>query len=47
MKHLFAPWRMAHIKGPDAPACIFCDLPTRGLDRMREVTDRYAVGGVG
>ncbi len=23
------------------------DLPTRWLDRMREVTDRYAVGGVG
>ncbi|HOI11181.1 MAG TPA: HIT domain-containing protein [Myxococcota bacterium] len=32
MKHLFAPWRMAYIKGPDAPACIFCDLPTRGPD---------------
>lgn len=30
MKHLFAPWRMTYIKGPDAPACIFCDLPTRG-----------------
>lgn len=30
MKHLFAPWRMAYIRKPDAPACIFCDLPTRG-----------------
>jgi len=42
MKHLFAPWRMAYIKGPDAPACIFCDLPTRGPSEQTLVLHKGA-----
>ena len=24
MEHLYAPWRMAYIGGPQAPGCLFC-----------------------
>lgn len=27
MKHLWAPWRMAYIEGPEKKGCIFCDRP--------------------
>jgi len=35
MQHLWSPWRMEYIRTAtevDAPACIFCELPTREDD---------------
>ena len=33
MKVLWAPWRMAHIFGPEQPGCIFCTLPAAADQR--------------
>ncbi|MBI5516758.1 MAG: HIT domain-containing protein [Deltaproteobacteria bacterium] len=35
-QQLWAPWRMAYIRGPRAPHCIFCEYPAQGPARHRE-----------
>ncbi|MCS7234517.1 MAG: HIT domain-containing protein [Armatimonadota bacterium] len=32
MKQLWAPWRLAYIKGPEPEECIFCTKPAEGRD---------------
>lgn len=32
MEHLWAPWRLAYIKGPEPEGCIFCTKPAEGSD---------------
>ncbi len=33
---LWAPWRMAYIRGPKSNGCIFCDYPAAGPAHFRE-----------
>lgn len=33
---MWAPWRMAYIRGPKAGGCIFCDYPAGPASRYRE-----------
>ncbi len=32
MEQLWAPWRLAYIKGPEPEGCIFCTKPAEGRD---------------
>ncbi|GBD29796.1 AP-4-A phosphorylase [bacterium HR32] len=32
MEHLWAPWRLAYIKGPEPEGCIFCTKPAESSD---------------
>lgn len=33
MRHLWAPWRIAYIKGEKTPGCILCEKPREKKDR--------------
>ncbi|MCF7935634.1 MAG: HIT domain-containing protein [Synergistales bacterium] len=42
MHHIWAPWRMAYIKGEgkSAHGCIFCDFPKEHDDQRRHILQR-------
>jgi ATP adenylyltransferase len=39
-ERLWAPWRMAYIKGPKAGECVFCAEPARGEDEASGIVHR-------
>ena len=36
MEHLYAPWRMEYIGGPEPEGCLFCRVRDAGAERDRE-----------